>query len=131
MSQESPNSEPNKPDSELDLLDANELEIETAGRTFMPKPEKTYRVQFDVNEKVEPKESDRFKDQQGRPTVFWPTSVRHVNGRVQTWNTNKTNAFTINEIKRGMKEGKFTWALVTRHGNGQRGTSWEIKGVNA
>jgi hypothetical protein len=44
MSQESPNSEPNKPDSELDLLDANELEIETAGRTAVQNIKGTLNV---------------------------------------------------------------------------------------
>ena len=32
-----------------DVLDTNELEIETSGRTFIPKGGKPYKVQFDVN----------------------------------------------------------------------------------
>jgi hypothetical protein len=113
-----------------DVLDTNELAIETSGRTFIPKGGKPYKVQFDVNEVLQPKESDKFKDQQGNPSLYWPISVEHENGKLQTWNTNKTNALLVNEIKRGMKDGKFGWGKILRHTNAQnKTTGWEIEGI--
>ena len=113
-----------------DVLDTNELEIETSGRTFIPKGGKPYKVQFDVNEVLQPKESDKFKDMQGHPTLYWPLSIKHENGRFQTWNTNKTNALLVNEIKRGMKGGLFDWAKIVRQTNAQNKTiGWEIEGI--
>ena len=113
-----------------DVLDTNELEIETSGRTFIPKGGKPYKVVFDVNEALQPKESDKFKDSQGNPSIYWPISVKHENGRLQTWNTNKTNALLVNEIKRGMKKGLFDCAKIVRQTNAQNKTmGWEIEGI--
>jgi len=113
----SENNENNSNAKENDVLDTNELAIETSGRTFIPKGGKPYKVQFDVNEVLLPKESDKFKDQQGNPSLYWSISVKHENGKLQTWNTNKTNALLVNEVKRGMKDGKFGWGKILRHTN--------------
>ena len=122
--------ESNENNNGNDVLDANELAIETSGRTFIPKGGKAYKVQFDINEVLKPKESDRFKDLQGNPTLYWPVSVKHENGRLQTWNTNKTNALIVNEIKRGMREGKFVCAKILRQTNAQnKTTGWEVEGI--
>ena len=47
------------------------------------------------------------------------------NGRLQTWNTNKTNALLVNEIKHGMKKGLFDCAKIVRQTNAQNKTMAE------
>lgn len=111
--------------SAIDNLVEIESEIETSSQYFIPRPGKTYIIRIDPENKIEPVETERFKDAQGRPLKRYQFKIAHVNnGKEQLWETSKTVCSQIiTELK-----NTFTVLKVTRNGS-DRNTTYTIEGV--
>jgi hypothetical protein len=111
--------------SALSNLEETESEIETSTTYFKPKPDKTYVIKIDPQNKIEKVETDRFKDAQGKPVTRYQIKIAHVNnGKDQLWDTSKTVCTQIiAELKKG-----FTVLKATRYGS-DRSTTYTIEGV--
>ena len=80
---------------------------------------------MDRNDRIVPRETDRFKDANGKPLKRYECTITHVNTtRRQIWGVSKTVCL---QIIAKLKEG-FTVLKVTRHGS-DRSTTYEIDGV--
>ena len=109
----------------IDNLQFIEEEIEASSQYFKPKPGKTYVIRMDRNDRIVPRETDRFKDANGKPLKRYECTITHVNtARSQIWPVSKTVCL---QIIAKLKEG-FTVLRVTRHGS-DRSTTYEIEGV--
>ena len=65
--------------SAMDNLLSTEEEIETNSQYFKPKPSKTYVIRIDPQNRIEPIETDRFKDANGKPLKRYQFKIAHVN----------------------------------------------------
>lgn len=102
-----------------------EEEIETSSQYFKPKPDKTYVIRIDPQNKIVPIENDRFKDANGNPIKRYECKITHVNnGREQKWTVSKTVCLQIIE----QLKQRHTALNVTRHGS-DRATTYTIEGV--
>lgn len=111
--------------SALDNLESIESEIETSNAYFKPKPGKTYVIRLNPQDKIEPIETDRFKDTNGKPIKRYQCKITHVNnGKEQLWDTSKTVCLQIIEQLRK----NYTLLRVTRNGS-DRNTTYTIEGV--
>ena len=109
----------------IDNLQFIEEEIEASSQYFKPKPDKTYIINMDRNDKIVPRETDRFRDANGKPVKRYECIITHANtGKRQTWSVSKTVCLQI--IAR-LKDG-FTVLKVTRKGS-DRSTTYNIEGV--
>ena len=111
--------------SAMDNLLSTEEEIETSSQYFKPKPNKTYVIRIDPQNRIEPIETDRFKDANGKPLKRYQFKIAHVNnGKEQLWDTSKTVCTQIiAELKKGISVLK-----ITRNGS-DRNTTYTIEGV--
>jgi hypothetical protein len=111
--------------SALENLEGIESEIETSSQYFKPNPGKTYVIRIDPQNRIEPIETDRFKDAKGNPLKRYQFKVTHVNnGKDQLWDTSKT---VCSQIIAELKKGS-TALKVTRTG-ADRSTTYTIEGV--
>jgi hypothetical protein len=109
----------------IDNLQFIEEEIEASSQYFKPKPGKTYVIKMDRNDKIVPRETDRFRDANGKPIKRYECSITHVNtARKQIWSVSKTVCL---QIIAKLKED-FTVLKITRNGS-DRSTTYEIEGV--
>ena len=109
----------------IDNLQFIEEEIEASSQYFKAKPGKTYVIKMDRNDRIVPRETDRFRDANGKPIKRYECNITHVNSmKKQIWSVSKTVCLQI--IAR-LKEG-FTVLEVTRQGS-DRSTTYNIKGV--
>ena len=78
-------------------------EIEASSQYFKPKPGKNYTTKMDRNDKIVPRESDRFGDANDKPIKRYECSLMHVNStRRQIWSVLKTVCL---QIRTKLKEG--------------------------
>jgi hypothetical protein len=109
----------------MDNLLSTEEEIETSSQYFKPKPSKTYIIRIDPQNRIEPVETDRFKDANGKPLKRYQFKVTHVNNsKDQLWETSKT---VCSQIIAELKKGS-TVLKVIRNGS-DRNTTYMIEGV--
>lgn len=109
----------------IDNLQFIEEEIEASSQYFKPKPGKTYVIKMDRNDKIVPRETDRFRDANGKPIKRYECTIMHVNSaRRQIWSVSKTVCL---QIIAKLKEG-FTVLEIIRQGS-DRSTTYDIKGV--
>jgi hypothetical protein len=77
--------------SALSNLEEIESEIETSSMYFKPKPNKTYVLKIDPQNKIERVQTDRFKDAQGKSVTRYQLKIAHVNNdKEQPWDTSKS-----------------------------------------
>jgi hypothetical protein len=109
----------------IDNLQFIEEEIEASSQYFKPKPDRTYVIKMDRNDKIVPVESDRFRDTNDRPIKRYECTITHVNSaRRQIWSVSKTVCLQIiAQLKAG-----FTVLKITRRGS-DRNTTYDIEGV--
>ena len=111
--------------SAMDNLLSTEEEIETSSQYFKPKPSKTYVIRIDPQNRIEPIETDRFKDANGKPLKRYQFKIAHVNNsKEQLWDTSKT---VCQQIIAELKEGNSV-LKITRNG-ADRSTTYTIEGV--
>lgn len=111
--------------SAISNLQFIEEEIEASSQYFKPKPDKTYVIKMDRNERIVSVETDRFRDANGKPIKRYECMITHVNsGRRQIWSVSKTVCL---QIIVQLKEG-FTVLEITRRGS-DRNTTYVIRGV--
>ena len=111
--------------SAMDNLLSTEEEIETSSQYFKPKPSKTYVIRIDPQNRIEPIETDRFKDANGKPLKRYQFKIAHVNNnKEQLWDTSKT---VCQQIIASLKEGNSV-LKITRNG-ADRNTTYTIEGV--
>ena len=110
----------------MDNLESIEQEIEESSMYFKPKPEKTYAIKMDPQDKIVPVENEKFKDIYGNPIKRYECKITHYNNdREQKWPVSKTVCLQIIEqLKKG-----FTVLKVIRHGS-DRNTTYTIEGVS-
>ena len=104
-----------------------ELDVISSSRFFKPRPGTTYVIQVDLDKhRIVPRESDRFKDPQGRPTKRYELVITHVNNQAeQICEVSKTVCLqVIGEIRKGFKTMK-----VTRIGT-DKNTTYIVEGVH-
>jgi hypothetical protein len=109
----------------IDNLQFIEEEIEASSQYFKPKPDKTYVIKMNRNDRIVPVETDRFRDASGKPIKRYECTITHVNSaRRQIWSVSKTVCL---QIIAKLKEG-FTVLKITRNGS-DRNTTYDIDGV--
>jgi hypothetical protein len=86
---------------------------------------RTYVIKLDPQNKIVPRENERFKDANGKPLKRYEVKITHVNnGKEQLWDTSKTVCLQIiGELRKG-----FTTLKLTRNGS-DRNTTYTIEGV--
>jgi hypothetical protein len=117
--------EPKLSTTAMQNLDELEEEIETSSNYFKPRPDKVYMISFNPEEKIEPRLNERFKTQDGKPTLRYECKITHVNNaKKQLWEVSKTVvAQIIGELKKGFRVLK-----IQRFGE-DRGTVYKIEGM--
>jgi hypothetical protein len=111
--------------SAIDNLRTVEEEIETSSQYFKPKPGKTYIIRISPEDRIEPLQTDRFKDATGKPVMRYQFKIAHVNsGKEQLWDTAKTVCLQILD----WLHNRYTVLKVIRNGS-DRNTTYTIEGV--
>ena len=65
-------------------LDQIQLDLDSSTEYFKPKTGTTYVIEIDLEKHpIETKESDKFKDTQGKPLKQYQFIIRHVNNGIE------------------------------------------------
>lgn len=107
-------------------IDEIELDVVTSSQYFKPKPGTIYVIGVDLDKhKIQPVETPKFTDAQGKPLKRYELIIVHVNNqKEQIWTVSKTVCLQITEqIRKGFKVLK-----VTRIG-ADRSTTYAIEGI--